>query len=264
MLDPNPLVAGKGLDRLREHGIKTHSGLLQAQARALNPGFIKRMEQGRPYVRVKMAMSLDGRTAMESGESQWITGEAARADVQRLRAGSSAVLTGIGTVLADDPAMNVRLSAKELGIQGEVRQPLRIVLDTKQRISPAAKIFKGDGEVLVVTAEKEKTDNLASNVRQVSTLNGMLDLDEVMNLLAELEINELHVETGARLSGALIQQELVDELVLYIAPHLMGDSAKGLFVLPGLAKMKQRIELDIQDIRSVGKDLRIIARPIYT
>jgi len=264
MVDPNPLVAGKGLDQLREQGVEVSSGLLEAQARMLNPGFVKRMEQGRPYVRVKMAMSMDGRTAMESGESQWVTGEAARTDVQHLRAKSSAVLTGIGTVLADDPSMNVRLSTEELGIQGEIRQPLRIVLDTKLRISPEAKIFNSEGQVLVITSEAEKAGHLPCKVQQVSTLNGVLNLDEVMTVLAEQEINELHVEAGAVLSGALVQQKLVDELVLYIAPHLLGDSAKGLFALPGLSQMKQRIELDIQDVRSIGKDLRITARPVYS
>lgn len=258
MQDPNPLVAGQGLRRLQDSGIEVKSGLMEIQARALNPGFIKRMETGLPYVRVKMAMSLDGRTAMASGESQWITGEAARQDVQLLRARSSAILTGIGTVLSDDPSMNVRLSAQELNVD-EVRQPLRVVLDSGLRFPAKAKIAEVEGDVLIMTTSRNDVDNAV----QLAEKNGHVDLNAALNYLAEQEINEIHVEAGAILSGAFLQQQLVDEIVVYMAPHIMGDEARGLFALPGLSKMKDRISLDIQDVRMLGKDLRITAKPVY-
>lgn len=258
MQDPNPLVAGQGLRRLQDIGIEVKSGLMEAQARALNPGFIKRMEIGLPYVRVKMAMSLDGRTAMASGESQWITGEAARQDVQLLRARSSAILTGIGTVLSDDPSMNVRLSAQELNVD-EVRQPLRVVLDSGSRFPAKAKIAEVDGDVLIMTTSKNDVDNAV----QLPEKDGHVDLNAALKYLAEKEINEVHVEAGAILSGAFLQQQLVDEIVVYMAPHIMGDEARGLFALPGLSKMQDRISLDIQDVRMLGKDLRITAKPVY-
>lgn len=263
MVDPNPLVAGKGLEKLRENGIDTESGLLEDQARALNPGFIKRMETGLPYVRIKMAMSLDGRTAMASGESQWITDEAARRDVQLLRARSSAVLTGIGTVLLDDPSMNLRLSAKELNIEGAVRQPLRVVLDSQLRFPSDAKMCKRDGNVLVLTISEVTNEVADYEVVKVPAMDNHVDLNAVMKLLAEKEVNEVHVEAGPELGGALINNALVDELVIYMAPHLMGDEARGLFSLKGLSKMEERISLDIQDVRTIGKDLRITARPVY-
>lgn len=267
MQDPNPLVAGQGLKKLQAGGIKVECGLMETQARTLNPGFIKRMETGRPYVRVKMAMSLDGRTAMASGESQWITGEAARQDVQWLRARSSAVLTGIGTVLLDDPSMNVRLSAKQLGV-AEVRQPLRVILDSAARFPAHAKTATLAGDVLVMTtagagAEKNVTESSHCKFVQVAEKDGHVDLSAALNYLAEIEINEVHVEAGALLSGAFLQQQLVDEIVVYMAPHIMGDQARGLFALPGLSKMQDRISLDIQDVRMLAKDLRIIATPVH-
>jgi len=258
MQDPNPLVAGQGIKRLQDNAIEVESGLMEVQARALNPGFIKRMETGLPYVRVKMAMSLDGRTAMASGESQWITGQAARKDVQLLRARSSAILTGIGTVLSDDPFMNVRISAQELNVD-EVRQPLRVVLDSGSRFPARAKIAEVDGDVLIMTTSKNDLDNAV----QLPEKDGHVDLNAALNYLAEQEINEIHVEAGAILSGAFLQQQLVDEIVVYMAPHIMGDEARGLFALPGLSKMKDRISLDIQDVRMLGKDIRITAKPVY-
>ena len=259
MQDPNPQVAGQGLKHLQDNGIEAESGLMEAQARALNPGFIKRMETGLPYVRVKLAMSMDGRTAMASGESQWITGDAARHDVQLLRARSSAVLTGIATVLSDDPSMNVRLSAKDLGVD-EVRQPLRVVVDSGLRFPDTAKMTELDGDVLIMTTLK----NDVANAVQMPEKDGHVDLQAALKYLAEKEINEVHVEAGAVLSGAFLQQQLVDEIVVYMAPHIMGDEARGLFSLPGLSKMKDRISLDIQDVRMLAKDLRIIAKPVYS
>lgn len=267
MTDPNPLVAGKGLTRLANSGINVESGLLEAQARQLNIGFVHRMEHSRPYVRLKMGMSLDARTAMASGESQWITGEAARRDVQFMRAQSSAVLTGSGTVLADDPSMNVRLSAKELNIEGDVRQPLRVVLDSTLQTPASAKILQTAGECwLLGTAKHEETGRgiAGRSIKIIDDKDGHVDLFAAMAFLARQEINLVHVEAGARLSGALLQAQLVDEIVLYVAPLIMGDDARGLFSLPGLSKMKDRVQLSISDVRSIGKDLKITAQPQYS
>ena len=269
MTDPNPLVSGRGLKKLLDAGIDVDSGLLEAQARALNPGFIKRMETGRPFVRVKMAMSLDGRTAMASGESKWISSEASRVDVQRLRAQSSAVLTGIATVLADDPSMNVRISAKELGIDEELfRQPKRVVLDSQLKLPQAAKIFSVEGEsaggecIVYTTIDVDEDAQLPYSVERINAQDGQLDLKQVMKDLADKQVNLVHVEAGSVLCGALLKNDLVDEIILYMAPHIMGDAAKGLFHLPGLEEMKDRIELQINDVRFIGKDIRITAKPI--
>lgn len=262
MVDPNPLVAGNGLRLLEQAGIATASGLLESEARALNPGFITRMERNRPFVRVKMAMSLDGRTAMASGESVWITGEAARRDVQFLRAQAGAVLTGIGTVLTDDPSLNVRLTPAELGIADDVRQPLRVVLDTALRFPLGAKLLSLPGQTLIYTcsADRQKIAQLQQagvNIRQFS--GAKLYLPEVMAALVADGITEVHVEAGATLSGALLEQGFADELVIYMAPHLMGSGARPLFDLPHIARMQERMALTIRDIRAVGGDWRIIA-----
>ena len=266
MEDPNPRVAGKGLAQLREAGIDTAVGLLAAEAAALNPGFVKRMREGLPFVRLKSAMSLDGRTAMASGESMWITGPAARRDVQRLRARSEAILTGIGTVLADDPELNVRIGAAELGIARAPYQPLRVVLDSDLRTPPDARIFGDDGRLLIIhdSDDEERAGALtaagAELVRLPREGESRLDLRKTLELLAEREVNECHVEVGATLAGALLAERLVDELVIYMAPHLMGDAARGLATIPGLLKMSDRIALDIADVRVVGSDWRISAR----
>lgn len=261
MVDPNPLVAGQGLARLRQAGIPAESGLLAGQAEALNPGFCKRMRSGLPWVRVKLAQSLDGRTAMASGESQWITAPAARADVQRLRARSSAILTGIGTLLADDPSLNVRL-------EGAWRQPLRVVLDSALRTPPTARLLGLPGSTLILTASGDSTRAAAlatagAELRQVATVSaGGLDLQAVLRLLGERQCNEVHVEAGATLSGALVAAGLVDELVVYVAPLLLGDGARGLLHLPGLQCMAEGIRLAVTDLREVGRDIRITARPL--
>lgn len=262
MVDPNPLVAGNGLRVVQEAGIAAASGLLESAARALNPGFIACMERQRPFVRVKMAMSLDGRTAMASGESVWITGEAARRDVQFLRAQAGAILTGIDTVLADDPSLNVRLRAEDLGINGEVRQPVRVVLDSGLRFPLTAKLLTIPGQTLIYTCSTDapkiaQLQQAGVNVRQFS--GAKLALAEVMAALVADGITEVHVEAGATLSGALLEQGFVDELVIYMAPHLMGSSARALFNLPHIARMQERMALTIRDIRAVGGDWRIIA-----
>ena len=278
MTDPNPLVAGEGLKKLQTAHIETDCGLLEAQAQALNPGFIKRMQANRPFVRVKLAMSLDGRTAMASGESKWISSEASRNDVQRLRAESSAVLTGIGTVLADNPSMNVRLSAEELGVDNpgveEINQPKRIVLDSQFKLAAEnidrLNIVSSEGgsassECMVyTTVNVEDAARYPFIIETIESKNGQVDLHELMRDLAEKEINLLHVEAGSVLCGALLKNDLVDEIIIYMAPHIMGDAAKGLFHLPGLEHMKDRISLDIKDVRSIGKDIRITARPVIT
>lgn len=261
MIDPNPKVAGAGLAQLVAAGIHTASGVLQAQAETLNPGFMMRMRHRRPWLRCKLAMSLDGRTAMASGESKWITADAARHDVQHLRARSSAILTGIGTVLADDPALTVRLSDTVL------RQPLRVVVDSQLRIPPQARLLRAPGHTWIVTTVQDgaRHDALVSDTVTVvaqSTQQRVVDLPALMRMLAEHQINEVLLEAGPTLSGAMLQAGLIDEVIIYMAPHLMGDAARGLFHLPGLQQMDQRIGLDIQDIRAVGQDWRITARVV--
>ena len=261
MQDPNPQVAGQGLTALRNAGIDATAGLLAAAAEQLNAGFSMRMRQGRPWVRCKLAMSVDGRTAMASGESCWITGAAARADVHRLRGRSDAIMTGIGTVLADDPSLTVRID----GLAEDFQQPLRVILDSNLRTPAGAKLLDLPGETLIFTAAVD-ADNEARLTRSgiaIVTLpgqDGKLDLPAVLQHLGSLQINEVHLEAGATLCGALLQAGLVDELVIYMAPHLMGDAARGLFVLPGLEQMSERINLSISDVRAVGDDWRITAK----
>tara|TARA_B110000285_G_scaffold197443_1_gene229088 strand:- start:2033 stop:3118 length:1086 start_codon:yes stop_codon:yes gene_type:complete len=260
MKDPNPMVAGRGIEKLKQVGIVVVLGVLEEQAEKLNQGFCQRMRMGRPYIRSKLAMSVDGKTAMASGESQWITSQDARQDVQKLRAQSSVILTGIGTVLTDDPSLSVRPG--DWYPQGElVRQPLRVVIDSNLRIPLNAKILNSEAETLVVSIKP--SDKKGVNVMVIQADRGHVDLKKLMNRLAEREINDVMVEAGSKLNGALVQAGLVDELVIYMAPKLLGDSAQGLFHLPALQKMSQNIALNITDIRAVGSDWRITASPIY-
>jgi diaminohydroxyphosphoribosylaminopyrimidine deaminase/5-amino-6-(5-phosphoribosylamino)uracil reductase len=265
MRDPNPLVAGKGLGQLREANIETEYGLLAEQAVALNPGFVKRMETGLPYVRSKIAMSLDGRTAMAGGESKWITDNSARADVHRLRARSSAVLTGINTVLADNASLNARL----LDQTKCVEQPIRVVLDSRLRMPPSAKMLSLAGITVVFTnstdAEKHRgLERAGLEIETVASAAGSderrVDLNAVMANLAQRQCNEVMVEAGPTLNGALLNAGLVDELIFYMAPYLMGDAARGMFTLPALQNMADRISLSVQDIRAVGHDWRIVTK----
>jgi len=271
MPDPNPLVAGDGLAMLRESGIETQVGLLETDAQALNPGFLQRMRHGLPYVRCKLGMSLDGRTAMASGESQWITTEAARRDVQLLRARSSAILTGIGTVLADDPSMTVRLSADELSVVDSdnfLRQPLRVVLDTRLRMPPRARMMSLPGQTLIVCgqgASTETEDELqaaGAEILRLPQLGGRIDLSGLLRALAARGVNELLIEGGSTLAGSALQVGLVDELIVYMAPNLMGDAARGLVSLPGLERLAERVDLEFRDVRRVGRDLRIELGPL--
>jgi diaminohydroxyphosphoribosylaminopyrimidine deaminase/5-amino-6-(5-phosphoribosylamino)uracil reductase len=255
--DPNPQVAGSGIEKLRAAGIAVECGLMEAAARELNIGFFARMTRGTPWVRSKTGMSLDGRTALANGVSQWITGAAARRDVQHWRARSCAVLTGIGTVLADDPQLNVR----EIDAG---RQPLRVVLDSMLQTPPSARILQG-GDVLVCTAvqDAEKIAVLERAGAKVSVMPdgaGQVDLSAVLRDLAQRGCNEVLVEAGSTLNGALLRAGLVDELLLYIAPQLLGDAARGMAQLGELTALDQRIELDWQDVRQVGRDLRIVVK----
>lgn len=263
MIDPSPRELGAGVSRLRAAGIETHSGLLETEARALNCGFVARMERGRPWVRLKLAASLDGRTALANGESQWITGEAARADVQHWRARSSAILTGSATVLRDDPQLNARLADGSPAS----RQPLRVIADSELRIPGTARVLSPADEAVIFTlvaAGEQRNELEARGVRieSVKPAAAGIDLRHLMTRLAQLQVNEVWVEAGASLSGALLAARLVDELVIYFAPSILGADARGMFKLPELRSLRERCELEIVDTRMIGADLRVIARPV--
>lgn len=265
MQDPNPEVAGRGLQRLAQAGIVAESGVLESEARKLNEGFLKRMEQGLPFVRVKLAMSLDGRTAMQSGESQWITGPAARSAVQRLRAQASVVLTGADTVLADNARLTVR--ADELGLDAEQtalvmsRPPLRVLVDGRLRVPLDTAFFKA-GPALVATcmAVEEQYAN-GPECMIVAGDDGQVDLHRLLVELAGRGVNEVLVEAGPRLAGAFARQGLVDEFQIFIAGKFLGSSARPLLDWP-LAQMKDAPQLKITEIRAVGDDWRVIAVPV--
>ena len=270
MVDPNPLVSGRGMERLANAGILAETGLMADAAAALNPGFIKRMTERRPYGRCKLAASLDGRTSMASGESKWISSEAARRDVHRLRAASGAIVTGVGTVIADDPAFTVRIAPEGLAglAPGEpVPQPLRVVVDSQLRTPPQARLLALPGPVVVAcseTAPRSRGDALTALGAQLLPLpeaHGRVDLAALASWLADREINEVLVESGPTLAGAALTAGLVDELILYLAPHLMGHDGRALFQLPGLTRMEHRIPLRIDDIRRIGPDIRLRLRP---
>lgn len=265
--DPDPRVDGGGAQRLRAAGIEVASGLLRSEAAELNAGFIKRAVAGRPWVRVKLAMSLDGRTALENGASRWITGEAAREDVQQWRARSSAVLTGIGTILADDPRLNVRLRT------GRPRPPARVILDGALRTPPRARVFETPGEVWVFAeasadpARRAQLEARGARVELVPRASGeearsaRLDLEQMLARLGAAQMNEVHVEAGPTLAGALIREELVDELLLYAAPILLGPQGRPLVELPQIETLAEARRFEIIETAAVGADLRLRLRP---
>ncbi|MGB1406934.1 bifunctional diaminohydroxyphosphoribosylaminopyrimidine deaminase/5-amino-6-(5-phosphoribosylamino)uracil reductase RibD [Alloalcanivorax venustensis] len=288
MEDPNPQVAGTGLQRLRDAGIQVDTGLQEADARALNPGFVLRMSQGRPLIRIKAAASLDGRTAMASGESQWITGPEAREDVQRLRARSSAIVTGIGTVLADRPSYTVRPEQWRHGeyADGPVRAPLRVILDPALRTPVDSPVVTADGPCLIAHADdpgaapddrrralehagaellalpraRAASDPAEPGAAARAERRG-LDLHALIAELTRRECNEVLVECGATLAGAFVREALFDELIVYLAPTLLGADARGLLDLP-FERMDQQIRLQWSDLRRVGDDLRLtLTRP---
>ena len=255
MQDPNPLVAGNGLKKMRDAGIEVSCGLLQEEAEQLNCGFIKRMMTGLPFIRSKLAMSLDGRTALANGQSQWITSQHARQDVQKWRAESSAIVTGIDTVLADDPSLNARVDIA-------VKQPVRVILDSNLRMSPSAKMLQLSGETWLMTCDDDHAKqqlllNAGCKIFQVESRNGRVDLLQVFNCLAAQQINTVWVEAGATLNGALLEADLVDEWILYVAPCVLGDQARGLFHFPGLQSMQDKKVFKFNAVRQVGPDLRL-------
>jgi diaminohydroxyphosphoribosylaminopyrimidine deaminase/5-amino-6-(5-phosphoribosylamino)uracil reductase len=257
--DPFPQVAGRGIEKLRAAGITVDVGLMREAARELNIGFFSRIERGRPWLRVKLAMSLDGRTALANGESKWITGEAARADVQRWRARSSAILTGSGTVLADNPQLTVRLP------EGEAFVPaLRVVLDRQLRTPVGSHVLDGAVPTLLLHAPATNPDERFQHVECASVVEQgkALDLSAVLALLAKRGCNEVQVEAGPTLGGALFATGLVDELLLYVAPLLLGDSARPLLQLPTLSDMAERWQLRPVEQRQLGNDWRLRLRPL--
>jgi len=258
--DPNPRVRGQGFAILQEAGVQVECGLLEEESRHLNRGFFSRMQRGRPFVTCRLAASLDGRTASASGESKWITAEPARADVQRLRAQASAVITGIATVLSDDPSLTVR--DPEIEMAG--RQPLRIIMDSMLRTPLNARLFAQPGKACIVTLEQPQNKvqpfiDRGVTMLVVSARDGRVDLGETLNHLSDMEINEVLLEAGPTLAGAMFRAGLVDELVLYTAPMLLGGAARPLLSLPGISRLSDGLRLQIEDLRQIGADLRITA-----
>jgi diaminohydroxyphosphoribosylaminopyrimidine deaminase/5-amino-6-(5-phosphoribosylamino)uracil reductase len=258
--DPNPRIDGNGIDRLSEEGIKVEFGLMESQAEILNEGFFKRMREGRPWVRVKLAQSLDGSTALANGSSQWISSEAARADVQKWRARSSAIMVGIGTVLADDPSLNVRGSENS-------RQPLRIIVDSYWRTPATTRTLGLPGKVIIAgRGDIEIPRMLRDSKAELLALtadHGRVDLKELLTSLAEFEVNELQVEGGSTLAGALLDSRLVDELLIYQAPLLLGQGARNAFAFGPLDKMDKRVSLQWIETVNIGGDLRLRLKPKY-
>ena len=256
MQDPNPLVAGKGLEKLRASGIVAESGLMEGEARELNIGFVSRMTRGRPWVRMKIAASLDGKTALENGKSQWITGPEARRDGHRWRARACAVLTGVGTVKDDDPQLTVRDVETP-------RQPLRVVVDSRLETPASARILGSGTLVAAALADPARAGALKERGAEIVVLpneGGKVDLEALLRELARRGTNEVHVEAGYKLNGSFLREDLVDELVVYLAPHIIGDMAQGMFHLPELKDLSARRELELTEVRTVGGDIRIIAR----
>jgi diaminohydroxyphosphoribosylaminopyrimidine deaminase/5-amino-6-(5-phosphoribosylamino)uracil reductase len=267
MVDPNPQVSGRGLERLKSAGITTEFGLLEQDARDLNPGFIRLMTTKLPYVRCKLAASLDGKTAMASGESQWITSAHAREDVQRLRAQSCGVICGADSVIFDDAKMTVRWSAlgelKNSYEEAKVRQPIRIVIDSKNRLTPDLAIFKTASKIILIRTSIENEQTWPHFVEQVVISKAkdseQISLKHLLIYLAQQGLNDILIESGAKLAGAFMSESLVDELILYQAPKLIGSEGKSLVDIPAILQLSEAKDLNITDISMVGKDIRITA-----
>jgi len=270
MTDPNPKVSGQGIKELQQAGITVETIPIDG-VQSINRGYTTRMTKGRPFIQLKLAMSLDGKTALANGQSQWITGDAARRDVHQLRAQSHAIMIGSGTLTKDQPKLTVRLTKNEK--QGmkpaypniEVRQPLRVILDTKCQIEPQATLLHQPGQTLIITQQKQKLPKELQalknvNIAQVPLKNGHLDLRETMKLLAKEEINQLLVEAGPKLAGALIEENLVDECIIYMAPSFLGHEAQNLIQLPTIQALTQRKKLKITSIEPIGQDWRIVSQ----
>ncbi|NNI50922.1 bifunctional diaminohydroxyphosphoribosylaminopyrimidine deaminase/5-amino-6-(5-phosphoribosylamino)uracil reductase RibD [Pasteurella multocida] len=269
MCDPNPQVAGRGLSMLSDAGIESAVGLLAEKAEWLNRGFLKRMRTGRPYVQLKMAMSLDGRTAMANGESKWITGELARADVQAERAKASAILSTSATVLADDPLLNVRWQqlpdkVKADYTQAQLRQPVRVILDSQHRVQPSRRLFSLSSPVWLVSQTTRSLLEFPAHCEQIQLSASTNALADLMAELGQRQINTLWIEAGATLAGALIEAKLVDELIIYIAPKLLGDAARGLCKLPHLSTLAEASLWQLHSIEKLGDDLKTIYHPRIT
>ena len=267
MQDPNPQVAGRGLHRLHQAGIDVSHGLMMQEAEALNRGFLKRMRTGFPWIQLKLGASLDGRTAMASGESQWITSEAARRDVQRLRAQSAAILSSSATVLADDPSLTVRWSelntdSQALVDEQQLRQPVRVIIDSQNRVTPQHRLISQPGETWLMRHQPDQ-QHWPASVTQIAVPLREQHLDRVamMMLLGQRQINSVWVEAGASLAGALLQAGLVDELIVYLAPKLLGHEGRGLCQLPGLSQLADAPAFRFSDVRQVGDDLRLTLTP---
>jgi diaminohydroxyphosphoribosylaminopyrimidine deaminase/5-amino-6-(5-phosphoribosylamino)uracil reductase len=258
--DPNPEVSGAGIARLRQAGIEVQSGLMAAEAEKLNAGFLTRMRKGRPYVRIKLAQSMDGHIALANGSSQWISGPEARADVQHWRARSDAILTGVGTVLADDPSLNVRIGEN-------ARQPLRVIVDSLWRTPANARLLGIGGKVLIAGLEdnagSEALVEAGADCIALPSCEGRVDLQALLLELGARDINEVQVEAGATLCGALVQQGLVDEVLIYQAPVLLGGGAVSPFAVPRLDNMDDRVHLEWIDSRRIGKDMRLRLKPVF-
>jgi diaminohydroxyphosphoribosylaminopyrimidine deaminase / 5-amino-6-(5-phosphoribosylamino)uracil reductase len=264
MLDPNPMVSGYGVQRLKEAGIDVDVGLLTEQAEQINRGFLKRMRTGKPFIILKMAASLDGKTAMDSGESKWITSSEARQDVQTLRAKCSAILSTSATVLADDPRLTVRWSAFPEKIKqhypiADIRQPIRIILDSQHRLTLKEQLFKQQGQIWLIRKVALKGEKLPDNIKIVvdPTPEPLINLDWLFATLAQAQINSIWVEAGAQFAGALIQQNLVDELIIYLAPKLLGHQARSLCKLPHLNQLSDCPTFQFVDVTTIGPDLRL-------
>jgi diaminohydroxyphosphoribosylaminopyrimidine deaminase/5-amino-6-(5-phosphoribosylamino)uracil reductase len=258
MKDPHPKVSGSGMEALRRAGVGIRCGLMAAEAASLNEGFLSRVGRGRPFLRMKIAASLDGATAMSDGQSQWITGLESRTDVQRFRAASGAVMTGVGTVLADDPALTVRDPALH------AMQPVRVVLDSRLRMPLSACMLALPGRTVIFChddARRKPLEVAGATVHRCAAQEDRVDAGCVLQELAVMEINDLFVEAGRVLAGSLLAAGLVDELVIYQAPHIMGSETRGMFETPGWRRLDQRLDLEIRDVRRFGADTRIVARP---